>query len=215
MRARSQIGAATVEHIGLVILIALIVLGAMAALVASPPTDEARRLGSQLDRRIRCPARLPDPCWRDPLTDASGGHLPGLVGVLAPQPPPVAGASVTPLLRVDFRYCRSASCAAPGDRTGLTASNRRVTAFTSVADRRDSGGGVEVSYWLYRPGLAWERTVRNASYAEVEQYAPTPLLESANPVLVPLETLYGPDHYDFPPAEEPPWRWKIPSVYPG
>src|SRR4051794_33575569 len=181
MRARSQIGAATVEHIGLVILIALIVLGAMAALVASPPTEEARRLGSQLDRRIRCPARLPDPCWRDPLTEAYGRHLAGLVRALAPQPRSVAGASGTPLLPVDFRYCRSASCAAPGDRTGLTASNRRVTAFTSVADRRDSGGSVEVSYWLYRPGLGWERTVRNASSAEVERYASTPLLESANP----------------------------------
>jgi len=41
------------------------------------------------------------------------------------------------------------------------------------------------------------------------------ILDSANPVLVPLETLYGRDHYDFPPAEEPPWRWKVESVYPG
>ena len=51
--------------------------------------------------------------------------------------------------------------------------------------------------------------------ADVERYAGTPLLDSANPVLVPLETLYGRDHYDFPPAEEPPWRWKVESVYPG
>jgi hypothetical protein len=215
MRARSENGAATVEHVGLVVLVALLVIGAMAALVAAPPTDEARRLGSQLDRRIRCPARLPDPCWRDPLTEAYGRPLGGLVRALAPQPRAVADASGAPLVPVDFRYCRSASCAAPGDRTGLTASNRRVTAFTSVADRRRSGGGVEVSYWLYRPGIGWDGTVRRASSADVERYASTPLLESANPVLVPLETLYGRDHYDFPPGEEPPWRWSVQSVYPG
>ena len=70
MRARDSNGAASVEHVGLVLLIALLVLGAIAALVAAPPTEEARRLGSSLDRRIRCPARLPDPCWQDPLTEA-------------------------------------------------------------------------------------------------------------------------------------------------
>lgn len=215
MRARSQHGAATVEHVGLVVLIALLIMGAIAAVVAAPPTEEARRLGSQLDRRIRCPARLPDPCWRDPLTDAYGRPLGGLVRALAPQPQPVAGGSGAPLLPVDFRYCRSESCAIPGDRTGLTASNRRVTAFTSVTDHRRSGGGVEVSYWMYRPGIGWDRATRTASPGDVERYASTPLLDSANPVLVPLETLYGRDHYDFPPGEEPPWRWHVKSVYPG
>jgi hypothetical protein len=214
MRWRSQAGAATIEHVGLVVLIALLMLGAVAMVLANPPTDEAQRLGIQLDRRIRCPARLPDPCWRDPLTEAYGRPVAGLVRALAPQPQPLAGAS-GPLLPVDFRYCRSPSCASPGDRAALTASNRRVTAFTSVADHRRSGGGVEVSYWLYRPGLGWGRTVRTGSPADVERYATTPLLESDNPVLVPLETLYGRDHYDFAPGEEPPWRWKVESVYGG
>lgn len=215
MRTRSEHGAATVEHIGLVVLIALLIMGAIAALVAAPPTEEAQRLGSQLDRRIRCPARLPDPCWRDPLTEAYGRPLAGLVRALAPQPQPVAGTSGAPLLPVDFRYCRSQSCAAPGDQTGLTASNRRVTAFTSVVDHRRSGGGVEVNYWLYRPGVGWDRAVRTASSADVARYASMPLLDSDNPVLVPLETLYGRDHYDFPSSEEPPWRWKVQSVYSG
>lgn len=215
MRARSETGAATIEHVGLVVLIALLVLAAAAALVAAPPTDEARRLGSQLDRRIRCPARLPDPCWRDPLTEAYGRPLAGLVRALAPQPELVAGASSVPLLPVDFRYCRSSSCAVPGDRPGLTASNRRVTAFTSIVDRRRAGGQVEVSYWLYRPGIGWDRKVRTASPADVARYGSTPLLETDNPVLVPLETLYGRDHYDFPAGEEPPWRWRVESVYAG
>jgi hypothetical protein len=208
-------GAATVEHVGLVMLLALLIVGAVAAVVAAPPTEEARRLGSTLDRRIRCPARLPDPCWQDPLTEAYGRPLAGLVRALAPQPRPVAGAAGVPLLPVDFRYCRTESCAVPGDRVGLTQSKRRVTAFTSVVDGRRSGGGVVVSYWLYRPGIGWDRTVRHASSADVERYASTPLLDSANPVLVPLETLYGRDHYDFPADEEPPWRWKVESVYAG
>jgi hypothetical protein len=215
MRARMETGAASVEHVGLVLLVALLLIGAISALVAAPPTEEARRLGSSLDRKIRCPARLPDPCWQDPLTEAYGRPVAGAVRALAPQPAPVAGASGHGLLPVDFRYCRSERCAMPGDRAGLTASNRRVTAFTSILDRRRSGGDVEITYWLYRPTVGWDRAMRRASSADVERYASTPLLDTANPVLVPLETLYGRDHYDFPPAEEPPWRWAVSSIYSG
>src|ERR671937_26044 len=96
MRARAENGAATIEHVGLVVLIALLALGAIAALVGAPPTEEARRLGSQLDRRTRCPARLPDPCWRDPLTEAYGRPGAGLGRALAPPPPPVSGPPGTP-----------------------------------------------------------------------------------------------------------------------
>jgi hypothetical protein len=215
MRAGEENGAASVEHVGLVMLIALLAIGAIAAVAAAPPTDEARRLGSALDRKIRCPARLPDPCWQDPLTEAYSRPVAGLVRALAPAPRPVAGPSGLGLVPVDFRYCRSESCAVPGEGAGLTRSNRRVTAFTSVVDHRRSGGGVEVSYWLYRPGIGWDRVVRRGSVADVERYAKTPLLDSANPVLVPLETLDGRNHYDFRAAEEPPWRWQVESVYPG
>src|SRR3954447_22354385 len=130
MRNRMESGAASVEHVGLVLLIALLLIGGIAALAAAPPTEEVRRLGSSLDRKIRCPARLPDPCWQDPLTEAYGRHVAGLVRALAPSPHPVAGPAGQPLVPVDFRYCRSESCAVPVDRTGLTQSNRRVTAFT-------------------------------------------------------------------------------------
>ena len=65
------------------------------------------------------------------------------------------------------------------------------------------------------PAIGWDRVARGASAADVERYASTPLLESANPVLVPLETFYGRDHSDFPTDEEPPWRWQVASVYPG
>jgi hypothetical protein len=57
--------------------------------------------------------------------------------------------------------------------------------------------------------------VRRASPADVEAAASTPLLETADPKLVPLETLAGRNHYEFPSSEEPPWRWQVEGVYPG
>jgi hypothetical protein len=210
-----QRGAASVEHIGLAILVATALLAGVAAFAAGPPVEEGRELGTAITRKLRCAPRLPGPCWRDPLTDAYGRPLAGLVRALAPAPEPRAGAGGASLVGVDFRYCRSAGCAAWTGDERLTASNRRTTAFTSVEDRRRAGGGVEVTYWIYRPSLGWERVVRRASAADVAAAAKTPLLESASPKLVPLETLPGRNHYDFARPEEPPWRWQVESVYPG
>jgi hypothetical protein len=209
MSRNASRGSASVESAGLCALIALIVVAAVAAVAAGGPVDEGRELASSLGRKIRCATQLPGPCWRDPLTVAYGRPLAGAVRALAPAPSAPAG-----LVPVDFRYCRSASCATPGSREGLTASNRRVTAFVSVDDERRASGSVTVSYWLYRPSLGWEREARKASAEEVTGLASTPLLEAANPRLVPLETLAGRNHYDFPPSEEPPWRWQVESVYP-
>jgi hypothetical protein len=209
-RARRQRGSATVEHAGLAFLIALLVSAGVAALAASPPGQEARELGSAIARKLRCAPRLPGPCWRDPLTEAYGRSLGGLARALAPLPTTASG-----LLPVDFRYCRTVGCALPGDRTGLTASNRRVTAFLAIDDRRRTDGTVRLDYWLYRPTLGWERVARTAGSADVAEHAMTPLLESDVPRLVPLETLAGRNHVAFPPGEEPPWRWRVESVYPG
>ena len=104
----------------------------------------------------------------------------------------------------------------PGERPGLTSSNRRVSAFTSVVDRRRAGGQVEITYWLYRPGVGWTRVDATRQRRRTSPtIASTPLLETANPRLVPLETLPGRNHYAFPRSEEPPWRWQVESVYPG
>jgi hypothetical protein len=204
-----------VEQAGLVLLVALLLLAAISAFAAGPPNEQGRELGSAIARKLRCAPRLPGPCWRDPLTEAYGRPVAGLVRALAPQPGAAPGASGVPLVPVDFRYCRHPSCAVPGDRPGLTSSNRRVTAFTSVVDGRRTGGPVEVTYWLYRPGVGWDRVTRHATSADVAAHAATPLLQATNPRLVPLETLPGRDHYEFPAAEEPPWRWQVQSVYPG
>jgi hypothetical protein len=90
-------------------------------------------------------------------------------------------------------------------------SNRRTTAFTEV---EGSPTGSRITYWLYRPGLGWARKTRPVSPADVSALARTPLLESADPRLVPLETLDGRNHFDFPPGEEPPWRWRVDGRYP-
>jgi hypothetical protein len=207
-------GAASVEHIGLAILVAALLLAAVAAFAAGPPVEEGRELGTAITRKLRCAPRLPGPCWRDPLTEAYGRPLAGLVRALAPRPEARPGAGGARLVGVDFRYCRRTSCAVPaGD--GLTASNRRVTTFTAVDDDRRAGGGVRVTYWIYRPSIGWESIVRRADADDVAAAAGTPLLETAVPKLVPLETLAGRNHYDFPRSEEPPWRWRVDSVYPG
>jgi hypothetical protein len=80
-----------------------------------------------------------------------------------------------------------------------------------VQDARRAGGQVRVTYWLYRPGLGWERIVRTAGAAEIAAASRIRLNLDDDPALVPLETLPGRDHYDFPPGEQPPWRWHVPS----
>ena len=131
---------------------------------------------------------------------------------LAPASRP--GPSGLPLAPVDFRRCRRESCAiAAGPH--LTASRRRTTAFTEIVDRRASLGWVEFVYWLYRPTLGWERLVRRAGPDEIATAAGIEVLLSDDPALVPLETLPGRNHYEFPPGERPPWQWRVEARYPG
>ena len=211
----SERGGAAVEQAGLILLIAALVAALVASLAASPPTDEAHELGLALARKIRCGPAAPGPCWRDPLTVGYGRPLAGAVRALAPAPTGASAADGAQLLPVDFRYCRTESCAMPGPRYGLTASNRRVTAFTSLADHRRRGGDIVITYWLYRPTLGWTRVTRTASSQEVAALASTPLLESDVPTLVALETLPGRDSYTFRAGEQPPWLGQVRTRYPG
>jgi hypothetical protein len=186
--------------------IGALIVAAVAALVASPPRRADRELGEMLARRIACAPRYPVPCGRNPLALAYGFPLGKLVRALAPAP--VVQGDKRP---VDFRYCQSASCAAPGSDPGLTTSRRRVTEFVSVEDGRRGGGQVRITYWLYRPGAGWERIVRSAGPAEIAAASHLRLNLEDDPALVPLETLPGRDFYDFPPGDDPPWRWSIAS----
>jgi hypothetical protein len=210
----SERGAASVEHAGLVALVAVLAIAAVAALAAEPPGPSARELGGSIARRIACAPRHPVPCGRNPLALAYGFPVGKLVRALAPEPHAALGPG-GPLLPVDFRRCRRASCAAPSGHPGLTASGRRVTLFTSVEDDRSAGGGIRVSYWLYRPVLGWERIVRSGGAAEIAAASSLRLDLDDDPALVPLETLAGRDHHEFTRSEQPPWRWLVPDRYPG
>lgn len=203
----SERGSATTEHAALTALVGLALIASVAALAAEGPPDRARGIAEALGRRLACAPRHPEPCGRHPLALAYGFAAGKAVRGLAPAPAAVAGPGGDPLLPVDHRRCRRASCAAPGPSVGLTASNRRVTLFTQVRDERRAGGGIHVTYWAYRPGLGWSATSRRAGAADLALHSGLRLKRGDHPVLVPLETLAGRNHHRFPAAEEPPWRW--------
>jgi hypothetical protein len=213
MRANER-GSASVEQAALTALVALLLLAAIAALAADGEIDPHHLLGGTIARRIACAPRLPDACHHHPLVPAYGWPLARLVRFLAPAPTARLGPSGLPLVPVDFRRCRRESCTVDAG-PHLTASGRRTTVFTQLDDRRRSLGWVELTYWLYRPGLGWERVVRRADQAQIDAAADVRVLVEDDPALVPLETLPGRDHYDFPAGEEPPWRWRIEGRYPG
>lgn len=195
-------------------LVALLLLVAIAAVAAGGEIDAGKRLGSTLGKRLACGPHLPDACRHHPLVPAYGWPLARTVRALAPAPVARPGPSGLTLVPVDFRRCRRESCAiAAGPH--LTTSKRRTTAFTEILDRRRSLGWVEIGYWLYRPTLGWERLVRRASAVQIEAAAGTEVLLRDDPALVPLETLPGRNHYEFPPGERPPWQWRVAGSYPG
>ena len=146
-----------------------------------------------------CPSPAPTTPWSRPTAGrwrASPGRWPR-----RRWPAPARPACLSP---------RSTSAAAH-----LTASRRRTTAFTEVVDRRAALGWVELVYWEYRPALGWERLVRRADQAQIDAAAGVELLLSDDPALVPLETLPGRNHYEFPAGERPPWQWHVRGLNPG
>ncbi len=211
-------GSASVEQAGLAALIALLLLAGVAAVAAEGEIDAGRGLAASIAAKIGCAPRLPGGCRQHPLVPAYGWPLARLARALAPAPVARPGPSGLPLVPVDFRRCRRQSCAVPLPGAAglrLTASGRRTTAFTEIVDRRRSLGWVEVRYWLYRPGLDWERVDRRAGQTEIEAASGVRVLLSDSPALVPLETLPGRNHYEFPATERPPWQWRVPGRHPG
>lgn len=207
-------GQASVENVGLAALVALLLVAAIAAVAGGGEIDAGRRLGGAIADKLTCGPHLPDACHHHPLVPAYGWPLARLTRALAPPPSARPVADGLPLVPVDFRRCRRESCAVAAG-PHLTASNRRTTAFTELIDHRRSDGSLEIVYWLYRPSLGWEAIRRRATEADVEAAAGVEVLVEDDPVLVPLETLPGRNHYDFPADEEPPWQWHVEGRYPG
>lgn len=211
---RAERGSASVESVALAALVALLLAAAIAAVSAGGDIDAGRQLAGAIGRKMRCGPHLPDSCEHHPLVPAYGWPLARLTRALAPAPVAVAGPSGLMLMPVDFRRCRQESCAVAAG-PHLTASGRRTTAFTELIDHRRSTGWVEITYWLFRPTLGWSRVDRRATAADVEAAAGTEVRVEEDPALVPLETLPGRNHYEFPAGEKPPWQWQVDGRYPG
>ncbi len=210
-------GSATVEQTGLFLLLAAAFSGllALSLLSGSPP---GRELGQRLANRIACGPRALETCNQHPAVSAYGWPVARLVRQMAPLPMARPGPDDTNLVPVDFRYCQRPSCAVPqaGERgLRLTTANRRITAYTEVLDRRGTGGTIDITYWLYRPSLGWEKLVKRAGRADLEAASSTRVLLGDSPNLVPLEILPGRNHYSLPPGDEAPWRWKLRSTSNG
>jgi hypothetical protein len=207
-------GQATIESAALAALLALLLVAVIAAIAGGGEVKAGRELAGAIGRRIVCAPHLPDACRHDPLVPAYGWPLARLSRALAPAPEPLPAADGLPLVPVDFRRCRRESCAVAAG-PHLTASNRRTTDFTQLVDHRRSDGTVELIYWEYRPTLGWRAVRRTATEAAIEAAAGTEVRASQDPALVPLETLPGHDHYDFPADETPPWQGHVEGRYPG
>jgi hypothetical protein len=142
---QSERGQASVEWVGLLLLVSV----ALAAALAFVPAVDGRPLGAALARALVCAVKHDCHVGGAALQEAYGERDAGLVRANAPN---IAYEPGTLALPVDYRRCRSHRCAdAPDDRdldAHRTRNGVRATAFTHVVHR---GGKTYVQYWLYYP----------------------------------------------------------------
>jgi hypothetical protein len=164
-------GQGTVEWIGLVLLVSVLMLVAVASGARVPGVPLARALAD----RLLCAASLADGCGDEPaLVAAYGTEVGGLVQRHMPGLVFERGSRALP---VDFRRCRSPRCA-DGPDSGLvdeTDEGLPVTAFVHVIDCREGeaerteaagadcsdgrAGNLYVQFWTYYPDSATLRGV--------------------------------------------------------
>jgi len=174
---RGELGQGTVEWIGLVCVVALLVAGLVAAGVRVPGADLARTIAS----RILCAAALADDCGDEPALIAEYGTGVGkLVRLHMPSLLFERGSRAVP---VDFRECRVTSCgdAAEHGYVRRTKAGLPVSAFVHVIDCRSDeaeraeaegancsgsrAGNLYIQYWTY--------------YADSATFRGVPVLEDA------------------------------------
>ncbi len=170
---RGEKGQSTVEWVGLLALVALLLVALLAAGVRVPGGSLARAIAS----RILCGVDLTESCGDDPALIAAYG--PEVGGLVRDKMPTLAFEDGSYGLPVDWRRCRSTVC---GDGPGegpvrRTDAGLPVTAFVHVVDcRGDSAGAgcrggrsgnLYIQYWLYYADSA---TFRGVPIAEEEGY---------------------------------------------
>jgi hypothetical protein len=134
-RGRNDSGQGTVEWIGIVFLVALL-LGA--ALAAAGNRVPGGALARAIAGRILCAARLSDSCGAGDdaeLTTAYGDELAALVGEHAPR---IRYERRMEALPVDYRSCREDACSrgAPTGEVWRSSAGEPVAAFVHVVDCR-------------------------------------------------------------------------------
>ncbi|HMC06002.1 MAG TPA: hypothetical protein VKG89_01280 [Solirubrobacterales bacterium] len=160
---RAERGQGTVEWVGLVSLVSLLLVGVVAAAGARAP---GAGLARSIVARLLCAADLADSCTSDSsLLDAYGPELAAEVADHAPEIVYEAGMTALP---VDFRSCRSTRCANGPDSgpvwasdTGAPAASfvHAVDCRTTESRAREEGRGFDCSgeragdlyiqFWLY------------------------------------------------------------------
>lgn len=168
---RSEQGQSSVEWVGLLALVGLLLAALLVAGVRVPGAALAQAVAS----RILCAASLADGCGDQPrLVAAYGTEVGELVREQMPMLAFEEGARALP---VDFRRCRSSDCA-DGSERGLvhrTDEGLPVTAFAHVIDCRageeeqavaegadcsgERGGNLYIQYWLYYADSATLRDI--------------------------------------------------------
>ena len=153
-------GQASVELVGLLLLVSL----AFTAAAAASPVVDGRALGGFLARHLTCAATRSCHDAEEALTLAYGGSVARTIRRQAPNLVYEPGERELP---VDWRRCRRARCSNAPDDPALDAHvghHARATAFTHVIRR---GGRLYLQYWLYYPDSnsavagsdrAWERS---------------------------------------------------------
>jgi hypothetical protein len=164
----AQSGQATVEWVALVLLVALVLGGVLAAAGLMRVT---LALPGELAERFVCAASLRDGCGEgDPVVaEAYGDEIADLTRAYAPTLVYETGMRALP---VDYRRCREDACAEGPKEGDATHSNEGepVVAFTHAVDcRPDAAAATEASgadcsgqrtgnlylqYWFYYPGSA-------------------------------------------------------------
>ena len=164
-------GQRTVEWIGVVAVVALLLIGLLAAGVRVPGAGLARAVAS----RMLCAVSMADGCGDEPTLIATyGDEIGRLVRRHMPTIMLERGSRALP---VDFRRCRATACGdgTPRGLVHLTDEGQHVTAFVHVVDCREGGGDCSgpragylyIEYWLYYADSA---TLRGVPIAEDEGY---------------------------------------------
>jgi hypothetical protein len=160
-KLRSDRGQSTIEWVGLITLMAVL----MAALTAAGIRVPAAGLAHSVSTKMLCAASLSNSCAGNPSLESAYGDRLALL-VRAGTPTLVYGKDMLGL-PVDYRTCRSPWCAdspAEGEVSESTA-GEPVTLFTRAF--KGENGSTYVQYWAYYPESA---SLRGAPILEDEGY---------------------------------------------